>query len=307
MTITIIGTFVLDTIHHMNGSIVNSIGGVSYAIAIISQLVSTTDIIIPISRIGYDASDAIKTFLSTFRNVNIQGLLHASDAMHTRVNLFYTDAENRYEILSNPFTPLSYENVSPFLNSDVLLLNYITGFELDLQTHIHVCNQAIGLVYMDFHSLTLGRDDDGRRYPCYVPEWGKWLDGVDILQLNEHEAALLNRSDDYAHFASSVFEQGVQILNITLGAQGSLLYYRQGRLAKFHHIKSYYAKQAVDVTGCGDAFACGFIIDYLSHGDPLHAAKAANYVAGFNSTLSGLTDIHHLAILNDTEALWKKF
>ncbi|MBN1154218.1 hypothetical protein JXB12_04785 [candidate division KSB1 bacterium] len=307
MNIAILGTFVLDEIHHIDGSVTKSFGGLSYAIAIISQLVSSVDQIFPISKVGYDAQNDFLSFLSTFPNVRTNGLITEPHSRHTCVNLFYTDAENRYEILNNPFSPMSIRDITPFLSCNALLLNYITGFELDLNTHHQICQQSSSLVYMDFHSLTLGREDDGRRYHRYLNDWESWLEHVDILQLNEHEAALLNRSSDYHHFAEHVLNSGVQILNITLGAKGSMLFFKEQKSIVTNHVDSCFNELAVDVTGCGDAFACGFIIDYLRNKDPLHAARTANYVAGYNSTLSGLKDIHNLAALTSHEDIWKKY
>ena len=62
------------------------------------------------------------------------------------------------------------------------------------------------------------------------------------------------------------------------------------------NIPAYGVNKVVDVTGCGDAFATGFIVRYMEKKDPLQAAQYANRVAGLNSTLSGIDQINNLKI-----------
>ena len=305
MDIAILGTFVLDQIHLSDGSVVNSFGGLSYTVSIMSQLMSSHDRIFPISMIGYDAYDEFMSFLSSFHNVKTDGILPVKDSKHTRVNLFYTDAQNRYEILKNPLNTIDFNQIAPYFDMDVFLINHITGFELNRNTNSLICENARGLIYMDFHSLTLGRDENGKRYLRYPHDWQKWIRHVDVLQMNEDEALLLGQNQNIFEFGVRVIDCGVNIFNLTMGKKGSLVFYRKNEKIISKSISSFYKDLSLDVTGCGDAFAAGFIIDYYNRRDPILAAKTANRVAGFNSTISGIKNIHKLATMKINGEIWK--
>ncbi len=302
MKIAVIGTFVLDEIHNFQGKTVNSLGGISYSVSILSHLLRSDDEIIPIANVGIDGYDRITEFLSRHKNIRLHGI-RRDDRNNTRVTLLYHDRYSRVEILQNRLSPIQLDQVLGIGEVDVILINFITGFEMPLDTLTDVCTQASALKYMDFHSLTLGIDENGRRFPRKPADWKEWIKYVDILQCNEDEAKILNGSDQFYDFGVHIIHNGTKILNITRGSKGSLLFVRNSEDVIYEEIPACPVDEVVDVTGCGDAFAGGFLVNYLKTKDALSASKNANRVAGFNSTLSGIEQIHLLSKFNRAHPL----
>ncbi|MEE4311444.1 MAG: carbohydrate kinase family protein [candidate division KSB1 bacterium] len=306
MRIAILGTFVLDEIYGLDKSKTESLGGISYSLAILSNLLNDEDTIIPIANMGEDGYGKITTYFSNKKNIDFSAL-NVAAKNNTRVRLYYQDKENRVEFLSHKLPPIALEQVMAVGDIDVLLLNFITGFELTLDTFHEIGRQANALTYMDFHSLSLGINDDGKRFIKKPSDWKRWMNSIDILQFNEFEAALLKeKEDDFKTFGQQLIHAGARVVNVTLGSKGSVVTHRKNEKIVSNEIQSFIYGKSLDVTGCGDAFAGGFIVEYVKSVDPIRSAINANRIAGFNSTLKGIEQIHRLShfLKNDQDLLY---
>ena len=78
-------------------------------------------------------------------------------------------------------------------------------------------------------------------YPVDWEEKREALKYIDILKVNEHEAAVLTGSSDYEL--------------LTLGSEGSLIYAEN----KLYRIPAYPPQEVVDATGCGDTYMLGYL------------------------------------------------
>lgn len=78
---------------------------------------------------------------------------------------------------------------------------------------------------------------------------------VDILKVNEHEAAVLTGITDYKEAAALLSKWGVKEVLLTLGSEGSII------LAEgcYYKIPAYPPQDIVDATGCGDTYMLGYI------------------------------------------------
>ena len=87
------------------------------------------------------------------------------------------------------------------------------------------------------------------------PEKHEALKYIDILKVNEHEAAVLTGVTDYKQAAAMLAEWGVKEVLLTLGSEGSII------LAdgKFWKIPAYPPRDMVDATGCGDTYMVGYL------------------------------------------------
>jgi len=297
MKIAVIGTFVLDEIHTYDGKIIESLGGISYSTAMLANLLDENrDEIYPIANVGYDGYEKIMAFLTQYKNVKTDGI-HKEHKKSTRVTLSYYSKAERQEVLQNKLSPINFDLVKKVGAVDVLLINFITGFELNRDELRKICSSNSGLTYTDFHSLCLGIDENGKRFHRKPQDWEYWLEGIDILQMNEDEANILSDGNKFLFLANKILNNGTQILNITLGSKGSVLFYKQGNQIISQNIPAFEIPQVVDVTGCGDAFAIGFIINYFQFKDVVKAATYANKIAGLNSSLSGIEQINSLLSL----------
>ena len=103
---------------------------------------------------------------------------------------------------------------------------------------------------------------------------------VDVFSINDYEAMRLTDTRSMEH-ALNVFKRiEHKLIIVTMGVYGSVVV--QGGVAKFS--PSVFQPEVVDLTGCGDSFAGGFLACYLSTGDPLLSANIANSVASIVAT-----------------------
>ncbi len=292
MKIGVIGTFIKDHIIHPDGRETRSYGGIYYALSILTNLFSRHDEICPACWLGEDIYDDIHRIFSTNGNINFSGIRRYA-GNNSAVKLIYHDAESRDEILTNILPEVNLDHTRHAGPVDAWLVNFITGYEMNLATFHQFCAEKSCPVFMDFHSLSLDRDKSGLRILRKLPNWKEWIADVDVLQMNEKEAAVLSDSDstkmnELVRFGVNVIrETKIRILNITLGSQGSILIHRQGAQILHRMLAPENIGEAVDATGCGDAFMAGFLYFYFKKPDPVQAAKFANSIAGLNSTMPG--------------------
>jgi len=305
MKIGVIGTFINDLIIHTDKTETRSFGGIYYALTILTHLFSREDEIFPVCWLGDDIFETIQNIFSANGNFNFVGTRRYM-GKNSAVKLIYHDAESRDEILTNVLPPIDLAHARCIEAPDVWLVNFITGFEMRLDDFRQFCALKNSPVFMDFHSLSLDRDGTGLRILRKPPEWREWITDVDVLQMNEKEASVLNDgaalSDErLIRFGADVLESThILIFNITLGSRGSVLVYKQGSTINHHVFPAANLGNAIDATGCGDAFMAGFLFRYFQNHDPVNAVKFANSIAGLNSTVLGPIGSDHIKRLLQT-------
>ena len=101
-------------------------------------------------------------------------------------------------------------------------VNFVSGFEMELDTAQSLRSGFAGPTYADLHSLFLGVGSSGLRVPRELPSWGAWLRCFDAVQMNAEEFELLGRAvgDPWA-LAAQIVGPELKLITITLGANGS--------------------------------------------------------------------------------------
>jgi sugar/nucleoside kinase (ribokinase family) len=298
MKIGVIGTFIKDHIFLVDGTEINSFGGIFYTVSILGNLVSEQDEVYPVCYMGDDICDDIIKRLSEYQSVKTTGIKKI-DQNNTAVKLVYKAAEKRDEYLSNRMPPLNLDHILGIGEMDIWLVNFITGFEMSLATFQQFRQQASGLIFMDFHSLSLDINQDGRRILRKLQNWEQWIQDVDVLQMNEAEAgSMINHNNssekNLIDFGNRIIGNHIKIYHITLGSEGSMLFFKEDDQIRNKKIPAYPMEEVVDVTGCGDAFAAGFLAHYFNHNDILAATQYANAIAGVNCTIRGTEELFKL-------------
>jgi len=299
MQISVIGTFNRDTTYPINGGKTESYGGLIFTVMGLSYLLDPDDKIYPICNVGHDIFDDLKKKLSSQENIVLIGLDKVMQK-NNHVTLTYKNKDTRDEILTDPVPPIKFEQIEPFLNVDLIVINFISGFELSLETLLQIRRKSSGKIYMDIHSLTLGRDKNGRRFLKPIPEWQRWIEQTDVIQMNVVEANLLMNSNnmqfkDIPHFADYILDLGPEIFIMTCASEGSRIFYRNELDLVERGIKPYYTGKEVDPTGCGDIYAAAFISSYYKGGVAEEAATYASYISGLSCTLKGSAKINRFA------------
>ena len=186
---------------------------------------------------------------------------------------------------------------------DAIYVNFISGFELDLETARHLRAGFAGPIYADLHSLVLGVAPDGTRIPQPLTDGATWLSCFDGVQVNEDEITLLG--PEPMGVAAEALTIGVRLLVVTLGERGSV--YFTSYPFDFTHVQNNPRVQGPiqsariegvassatgDPTGCGDVFG-GTLVSELLAGTELEAGmQKANKMAARNLAHNGATNLH---------------
>lgn len=295
MRIGLIGNIVTDEITMLDGSLTKSWGGAFYSIVIFEKLLEANERLIPLTPVGYDVWDELQTDLKKFFKVNTSALYQANDK-NNKVYLKYLNSNEREERADNILPPIESKKFEAVLEFDALFFNFISGFEVTLDTLQEVRKTFGGKMLMDLHSLTLGIDEKGYRYKRIPQNWKSWVACFDCVQMNQVEADLIIEYEDsissHEELAKYLLLNGAEVVNITLGENGSLVAYLEDEKIELRHLNAEKDLVAVDPTGCGDAYLAAFGLEYIRGSHPVAAAKNANKIAGLVSTLRGIEEIH---------------
>lgn len=299
MKIGVVGTFNRDRILPWKGPETESIGGIFFTVSYLANLVDKASEIYPVCFVGEDFYQQLAEALSAYPNVNLSGI-RVSDQKNTQVTLTYTDAQERDEVISQPMPPLQFEQLETLQSMDAVIVNLITGEDVELAALQRFRAHSNALIYLDFHSHALGIDEHGKRYYRRPDDWQEWLRPIDVLQINEMEACTLGgfeKKDDHSNliaFGKKLVTFGPSICHITLADQGSLLFFLEEANPQFKHITGVEINDAVDIIGCGDAFSAAFTVKYLRDRNVFAATEFANQVAALNCTFVGSSQIKNI-------------
>ncbi|MCA9734198.1 MAG: carbohydrate kinase family protein [Deferribacteres bacterium] len=292
--IAFVSTFIRDEIIPLQGHPTQSIGGLYHGLAYAAFLAGEDTELYPVATVGEDFQDILLPRLGKLPRLNLE-MLHFISQKNTAVRLKYISETERDEFTTAPMPPISGDRLIQLADFDAVLFNMVSGEELELETLQHFQHNANCLVYLDFHTLALARDTEGKRYPNCPENWQDWIRCVDYVQMNEKEAAILSgddiRKDDVKarEFLQRLLGLGVRGVLITLGDKGVLAGLRQNNGANeiqfFENPKS--QSPVVDIIGCGDAFGAVFLLNFVKYQNFWQAIKKAMLIATFNTTFLG--------------------
>ncbi len=290
MRILVIGTIIRDIIRSIDGTVTLSPGGLCYTINSLLSLIDEDDKVIPISFVGRDFYDEIIHRYKENKQLVTDGLIPC-DQLNNTVELKYINPAERQERSLNPFPKLPYSAIENLLDADAVMINLISGWELDLAALRKIRDNFPGIISIDLHNLIMGRREDGLRFLRPVKNIGGWIECADVIQVNESEFEIIG--GDIARpeifFRRSCFKDG-NIFNLTKGKEGSTTYYYKN--AELVEYKAFPAEglKVIDPTGCGDAFMSGFLLNYIKAKNLQNAADKANIIAALSGTFYGLPD-----------------
>ena len=293
--IALLGTINRDTIKTPDGVETESYGGILYSLLPLSAIVKDDAQIFPIVNVGEDMREIVTGYLEPCKNISFDGVSFVSEK-NPHCFMVYDEAGNKQEILLGGVSGLTFSQFEPFLSADAIVVNFITGVELELQTLQRVRAATKSPIFMDIHSLTLGMDDEKRRFWRVPPQWEEWIACTDVIQMNEQEAGLLageplDTEAKTIAFAERLLDNGSSIVLITRNEHGSDAIYKEQGNTILHHSPPQPSGEPQDETGCGDVFLMGFVTSYLDAQDPVEASRFANTLAGINVTLRGIEGV----------------
>ncbi|MCI0707055.1 MAG: carbohydrate kinase family protein [Ignavibacteriae bacterium] len=292
MTITVIGHLCIDEHHSAEGKETQEMfGGIMYSLTTLANLMSGSDTIYPIFPVGQDEYDKTMKFLRQYPNINTEGI-YRIDSPTNRVILFYYEGgQGRTECSKHISPAIPWERIKPFLNTNALLINMVSGFDVTLETLDRIrmeVREKQTPIHFDFHSLTLGIDGQAKRYRRPLQDWRRWCFFVNSIQMSEEEAnGLTTEHYDEPTLINQLMPLMVQSLLITRGARGATFVHQNNKKLTRHDIAGITATGTIDPTGCGDVYGAAFLFHVVKSHDALQAARFANTVAAFNASGKG--------------------
>lgn len=303
--IGVIGTFVWDVIHGRDARAVpvEEWGGITYSLAALDAALPDDWEIVPIMKVGHDLAGRAGAFLRSLRHIAPDAALVEVPFPGHRVELRYIDDERRTEVLSGGIPGWSWLALKPLLDDarlDALYINFLSGWELDLETAQLVRRRFRGPIHCDLHMLAMAVQPDGLRTFRPIPNVAEWCACFDFLQMNEDELATI--APDSMSLAATALAAGVSCLLVTLGKRGAVyvaapafdticdLPPRDGLstaprggtgalgAVRSALVPSPIVKSPGDPTGCGDVWGATYFSRMVA-GDKLSDAMQAAVVA----------------------------
>lgn len=307
--IGVIGTFVWDTIYgrEPHGEPVEEWGGIAYALSALDAALTDAWEIVPLIKVGTDLIDRAREFVNTLPRMASDGALIEVPYPNNRVELRYQSTERRAERLTGGVPGWSWLGLKPLLGGlDALYVNFISGWELDLETARLLRQHFRGPIYCDLHMLVMAVQPTGWRVLQPLPNAAEWCGCFDFLQVNEDEASAM--APEPMALAAMALEAGVRCLMVTLGSRGVVYFAAPGfeTLADLASARPLGATPGPvrtelvpqsslphdgDPTGCGDVWGATNFSRLLAGDSLKDALRAAHQAAGRNVEHRGATGL----------------
>ena len=146
--IGVIGTMVWDTIHGRNDIAVEEWGGIAYALGALEAGLGKDWEIVPLVKVGRDLAMEANEFLRELTRRSAATRFLEVPEPNNRVTLRYTSDTRRTEQLRGGVPGWSWEELGPLVRDlDAIYLNFISGWELDLETNLGKWSAEIYRIY----------------------------------------------------------------------------------------------------------------------------------------------------------------
>jgi hypothetical protein len=263
MKIAVIGHPCIDLIHR-DENIIKSYGGVIYSLIGLLVVVNDTDEIYPVFRINEDEFTSYFQFLNLYSQLKFE-LIEKSNSPMNVVHLFFEGENLNFECYQSTAPKIQIKNLIEKIPTDTnFLINMISGFEIDLEDLKFVRKNFSGKIYFDFHTLTRGMNEEGKRVYRPLSNWRDWAKLCDVIQMNETERENLTEEKfSEFEFALEALKAGTKIINITKGSKGATTYFEEN--GEIKNITVEPAKNLIfkSNVGCGDIFGAVFAYNYF--------------------------------------------
>lgn len=276
-----LGTLVWDTIRHSGArSPVEAWGGIAYALAALDAVLPPGWTMVPLVKVGSDLYGEAAAWLGSLSRVGDPSFVRPVTEANNRVELVYSTPADRTEFLTGGvpgWTAAELDEVLPTL--DALYVNFIAGWELDLEAAHRVRRGFGGPTYADLHSLFMDIDAEGRRRPRPLATAEEWVRCFETVQMNRDEFALFvgDAGEPWAAVLWALAGRAGTIV-VTHGAAGVELMTSTTATGppERHRLPVPNGPAPGDPTGCGDIWGATFFAHMLGGDDlPVAATKAS--------------------------------
>lgn len=286
MKLLLIGHSVVDIINKESEKIIQP-GGLFYTALAIKELSTENDEIFLCTQIDDEYYHLYEQVYKDF-NLSLTEKTNAIPVVELTVAGHYERKEH-YKNLSEKLR-IGYSGLKEF---DGILVNMVTGFDIDLTQLVEIRKSTKALIYFDVHTLSRGINENMHREFRVIPDFTKWAQNIDIIQCNEHEVFTLFNYKNKIDIIKELFQCGVKVVCVTKGESGVSVYYKnKSEVASyFRAVKKVSYNNKV---GCGDVFGAAFFYGYISCSDIFKAAESASSSAEFIASINNLSEFKNL-------------
>jgi hypothetical protein len=282
MKLLLIGHSVADIINKDDEKIIQP-GGIFYTASAIKELSTENDSIFLCTQVDdkyYNLYEQVyESFDRSFtEKVNSIPMVELTISGHFERKEHYKNLSNKIKI--------DYSGLKEF---DGILVNMITGFDIDVTQLKEIRKSTRALIYFDVHTLSRGLDENMHRDFRSIPNFDKWAENIDIIQCNEDEIFTLSQKQNESEIVKKLFECGVKVVCLTKGESGVRVYY-QNKSEVASYFRTTKKISYNNKVGCGDVFGAAFFYGYISSGDIFKAAELASSSAEFIASINNLSE-----------------
>lgn len=263
MKIVIIGHPCLDIIHKNEQELL-SYGGIIYSIIGFLTVSTGEDEFFPVFQIQDEHYNKYLEIVNTFKQIKKDFIIQNNSPINT-VHLFFEGETLNFECYQSRAEKIQIDLIAKSIQPDShFYINMISGFELELHDLEFIRKNFNGKIYFDFHTLTRGINEEGKRFYRPIENWRNWVSNCDVIQLNELEMQNLSPEKlNEEEFAHEAIKAGCKVVNITKGSKGATSYFFENDIIK---VLNQYPEQNLILKnniGCGDIFGAVFSYNYF--------------------------------------------
>ncbi|MFH0990188.1 MAG: PfkB family carbohydrate kinase [bacterium] len=300
MKISVLGHYAKDFFHTQpdgeQESVIEHPGGILYSVLTLANLISEKDTLIPIFGVTNSEYDGVIERLKPFTNIETKGIFTYKGAVN-QVH-YFGEYGSHVECSKEIAPPIPFSKIKQFVDVDGILLNMVSGFDITLETLDQIRIQARDLkvhLHFDFHSLTLGIDQEQKRFRRPLSEWRRWCFMMNSIQLSDTEASELTLEQyNEESLINQTMTLMVNALVITRGKRGATLIHQEHKKLFRHDIEGIESESLLSTLGCGDVFGAAFLYKYLKTQDWPAAVLYANQAASIKTSFFGTDGLQGL-------------
>ncbi len=282
----------------------NDLGGIMYNILALHYLSGGKILIKPVTYYGYDIAERLNYYLQDKPNISTENL-HRLNVNNPLVKLWDLGDFGKKEIKQFSLPAIPSKMLTSVMECDLVLINYISGQDIEVDTLLKFRESYSGLIYIDIHSLTLGIKENGERYYRQPQRWKEIITCGDMIQMNLMEARTLlgynnigadELGDDILNPILTEFTKyGAKAVLLTLGDNGAKISFGEGgKVSIYDSVPKITEPTKGEATGCGDIFAAAFILSILN---------GRGYPASLDYAVAAATEKYKAPGLAGTEKL----
>ncbi|MCX8056985.1 MAG: PfkB family carbohydrate kinase [Ignavibacteria bacterium] len=291
MKIIVIGHPCIDIIHQNNYEF-KSYGGVIYSLIGFLIVAKSDDELIPIFKLDEIHFERYFEIIKKYPQIKKE-LIEKNQSSLNVVHLFFEGEHLNFECYQSTAPKIEVEKYIRLIPKDTnFYVNMISGFELELDDLKLIRKNFSGKIYFDFHTLTRGMNDEGKRVYRPIENWRDWVSNCNLIQLNEIEMENLTPEKlSEKDFALEALKVGAQVVNITKGEKGATSYFIENDELKEIHIAPEKNLTFKSNVGCGDIFGAVFAYNYFRNENIETCLKEAVKISSRRIEIEKIEDI----------------